>query len=358
MSRPHINFIRNLYRELKLSEAKATDNDYYKQKINRLRNDLKLARRFQKPVVPLAGKEMEYTVYYAEYDIFDNIEVVGKDFIWQMYRDSPELIWRTAFLNERLFKVPNGFYSALTDNHFYIPSDKGHVRGMQQAGWRQISSAGCLMDDDLDVSQPLYIACDSNAAISTLCVAQVDHVRHEMKTIKSFFVKTPGKLQDVVKQFCEYYRPMLRKEVVFYYDHTFTWTTGTTDDSYADVIIKTLTANRYQVTDVYIGQSPGHGWKHLQIDLALKGDTQFYFPRFNEMNNEFLKIAMEQTGIRQGNNGFEKDKSPEKLPDTPDSRDEHKTHVTDAWDTLFVGINFYFRSPFNEYNATLFLGRQ
>ena len=36
--------------------------------------------------------------------------------------------------------------------------------------------------------------------------------------------------------------------------------------------------------------------------------------RFNLLNNEFLKIAMEQTGVRQGRNGFEKDKSPESPP--------------------------------------------
>ena len=36
----------------------------------------------------------------------------GEDYIWQMYRDSPPLIWQTAFLNKRIFKIPNCFYSA------------------------------------------------------------------------------------------------------------------------------------------------------------------------------------------------------------------------------------------------------
>ena len=54
---------------------------------------------------------------------------------------------------------------------------------------------------------------------------------------------------------------------------------------------------------------------------------------------------MEQTGVKQGKNGFEKDKTPEHLPDTPDNPDEHKTHVTDAWDTLFIGVNFFYTEP-------------
>lgn len=343
MNNPHIQFIRNLYKELKEAERNSTGTDYYKKKIIELREDLDLARRYQRPVNPVPGKEAEYTVYYAEYDIFDNLEVVGKDFIWQMYRDSPALVWRTAFLNERLFRVANGFYSALTDDHFYIPKDKGNVKDLQQTNWRKIGKSYCLQDDDLDFRQPLYIACDSNAAISTLCVGQLDESRHEMKTLKSFFVKTPGKLQDVVQLFCDYYAPKLGKEVVFYYDHTFTWTTGTSDSSYADTIVSVLDKNHWEVKSEYIGQSVGHDWKHLQIDQALKGDPTFWFPVFNLMNNEFLKLAMEQAGVKQGRNGFEKDKSPEKLEDTPDNPDEYKTHVTDAWDTLFVGVNFFYK---------------
>ena len=51
---------------------------------------------------------------------------------------------------------------------------------------------------------------------------------------------------------------------------------------------------------------------------------------------------MEQAGVRQGRNGFEKDKSVESTPDTVDNPDEQKTHVTDAWDTLFIGMNYHF----------------
>jgi hypothetical protein len=83
----------------------------------------------------------------------------------------------------------------------------------------------------------------------------------------------------------------------------------------------------------------------MYIDSALKGDPQYLFPQFNLMNNEYLKIALEQTGVRQGRNGFEKDKSVEKTLDTPENPDEIKTHITDAFDTLFVGCNFYYTEP-------------
>lgn len=122
MNPVHINLIRNLYREMKLTECLPEQTPYTQRKYKELRHDLMLARKYQAPVKPMRGKTREYTVYYGEYDIFDNMEVVGKDYIWQMYRNVPSLIWRTAFMNERLFRVANGFYSALNDYHSIPPA--------------------------------------------------------------------------------------------------------------------------------------------------------------------------------------------------------------------------------------------
>lgn len=338
MSSVHINLIRNLYREMKITERLPEQTDYTRRKYKELQNDLALARRYQPPVKQTRGKTREYTVYYGEYDIFDNVEVVGKDFIWQMYRDSPTLVWRTAFMNERLFRVANGFYSALGEHHFYTPGDTRYM-GSMGTDWNRLQTAGCLADGDLDMDAPLIIAFDSNSAINTACICQV-HGR-QLRTLKSFFVKTPAKLEELVRQVCEYYKYKLKRDIIFFYDHTFVWTTGNNAESYKDTIIRVLTEYRWDVTDVYIGQTPRHDWRHEQIDRALKHDPDLLYPVFNMYHNEFLKLAMEQTGVKVGKNGFEKDKSPEATEDTPDAPDEYKTHVTDAWDTAFVGANFF-----------------
>ena len=114
------------------------------------------------------------------------------------------------------------------------------------------------------------------------------------------------------------------------------------DDSYASSIERTFVENNYTVEMGYVGQAPQHEWKHTQSDRNLKGDPDFLWIQINLHNNEFLKIAMEQTGVRQGKNGFEKNKNPERTDDTPDNPDEHKTHVTDAFDTLWYGMNFHY----------------
>jgi hypothetical protein len=296
------------------------------------------------------NKKREYTVFYGEYDVLDNLEVLGEDFIWQMKRDNPPLIWRTAFLNERLFRVQNGFYPSLDDNlHFYIPKDAKQVYGLN------FDVDDCLNDDDLQPIEPLHVAFDSNAAISVACVAQKDG--DKMRTLKSFFVKTPDKLPELCKKIGKYYKNKVNRDLVFYFDHTFVWETGRDSESYADTIIRELTDQDFRVTSKYIGQQPQHEFRHKEIDRALKGAPGLLFPVFNLYNNDFLKIAMEQTGTRIGRNGFEKDKSPEKTPDSPESPDEYKTHITDAWDTLFVGMNFFYTEPANSFNGIVFLGK-
>lgn len=358
MSIPHINLLRNTYRELKLTERRTDLSPAVRERyIHDLRRDLNILRKYQEPVIPTNGKNREFTVFYGEYDIFDNLEVVGEDYIWQMYRDSPPLIWQTAFLNKRIFKLPNCFYSALSDDiHFYIPKDSGNLDGVPR-NWKSLrSTAGnCLGDDDIDFSQPLHIAFDSNAAISSAVIGQKDG--HTMKVIRSFFVKTPLKLQELVQSICDHYKPKFSHTTVIYYDSTFVWETGSSSESYSDIIHRIFSDNGWETEMVFVGQPPRHDWKHEGIDLSLKGDPGYLSIRFNLLNNEFLKIAMEQTGIRQGRNGFEKDKKPEGTPDSAEAPDEFKTHITDAFDTLWYGMNFYFRDTVGSVSPITFLGR-
>ena len=357
MNNDHINLIRTLYKELMEYKRKPL-TEHVQKKISRLQKDLDLARRYQPPVRPEAGKQREYTLFYGEYDIFDNLEVVGEDYIWQMKRDSPALVWRTAFLNERIFKIANGFYSALDENvHFYTPSDNGRLSALG-SDWNRLEKSGCLGDGDLDFNAPIHIAFDANASICSAVAGQKDE--GTLRVLKSFYVKTPSKLTDLVKRVADYYRPKLNKEIIVYYDHTFTWENATSTESYADTIERTFIAEGYQVNMVYVGQAPKHDWKHLMIDRSLKGDPDFLWIQFNLYNNEFLKIAMEQAGIRQGRNGFEKDKSVESTEDTADNPDEYKTHVTDAFDTLWYGMNFFFQDSASHSSSTgyVFLGKK
>jgi hypothetical protein len=301
-------------------------------------------------------KELDFlrskATFFAEYNVFDNFEILGEKFIAQMKRDLPPLIFQTAILNRRIRKIENGFYSALNQKvHCYERYNRPYLESIEY----DISESrlnDCRADGDIDTVKPLVIANDYNAAINSLVTCQV--VEHELRTLKSFFVKTPRKLKDVVEDWCAYYHYHPNKNVVFYYDSTAVYDTPLDAMTFADTVIEVLKKNGWNVFAEYIGQPMKHHLKHNYIDLALKGDPNYLFPTFNSDNNEYLLIAMEQTGIKVGRNGFEKDKSAEKEADRPDSPDEYKTHITDAWDTCFIGCNFYAVSGGSGINLTCF----
>lgn len=344
MDPDHINYIRQLYLQYARyrQHVGAYPNADQKRRLKDMLFDLNLARKYQVPIRSEQGKTREYTVYYSEATVIDNLEILGEDFIWQQKRDNPPLIWRTAFLNERLRKVQDCFYSALDDNvHFYIPSDSGMIDRIPR-NWKSLQATrdNCLGDDDIDYEQPLQIAFDANSAICSAVVGQ--RVEHTMRVLHAFYVKTPDKLQELVQKIADYYAPKLDHQVVIYYDTTFVWTTGTSSESYIDIINRVFVEAGYTVVLAPIGQQAKHDWKHEAIDLALKGDPKYLTIRFNLLNCEYLKLSMEQAGIVQGRNGFEKDKRPEKDPDSPEAPDEEKTHISDAFDTLFVGMNFFY----------------
>jgi hypothetical protein len=94
------------------------------------------------------------------------------------------------------------------------------------------------------------------------------------------------------------------------------------------------------VEPVFLGKTWKHMIKHQYIDDAFTG-RNYLFTRFNRDNNQFLLPAMEMTGIRIGRNGIEKDKSGEKLKESEDDPLELRTDGTDAWDDLFIGLNFF-----------------
>lgn len=334
-----ITLIRNLYKEYIELKQKSSKSKYHENKLLKAKNDLNLARQYQEPKISTKGKVREYTVHYAEYDVFENLEVLGEDFIWQMKRDLPPLIFRTAILNERLFKVQNGFYSSFEESiHCYTPIDTVDD-GDYLTFTKHKSADNCLRDTDLLFSDALHIAFDANAAICTCAVGQVDG--GDMATRKSFFVKTPNLMEDLVTNVCKYYVPKLNKEIIFYFDQTFIWSDAKTGESYRDIIIRVFTQHGYKVEPVYVGQQPRHDWRYEHINMAFKGDRRYLFPTFNIYNNEYLKLALERTAVKQGKNGIEKDKSEEKELDSQNNPDQTKTHITDAWDTLWFGTNFH-----------------
>ena len=300
----------------------------------------------------------------------DNIDLLGVDYIAKMKRDLPPVVFAISILNMKKQHASDGFYSKLDieNVHGYVPEscpaveDAMHLKiASTVIGGQQVTTdyltpdfgelqkvKTCRMDGDCRDDKDLYIAFDFNANINWVVTGQVYHSdkvgRDALHVISSMYVKNDRKLRELCQDWCRYYAPHKAKNrrVTFFYDHTAKHRgyaiSGAQD--FKDVIIEELTRAGWEVNAVYMGQAPAHELKHKDINESLAG-IGYPFIQFNTENNEPLIVAMENTAVSIGYDGFKKDKSKEKYVETEVDPLELRTDGTDAFDNLFWGVKYH-----------------
>ncbi len=300
----------------------------------------------------------------------ENVDVLGEEYIRQMKRDLPPYTFMISILGVKIKKSNDGFYSNLDIDHVhgYIPDE---IDPLSQANFRTEKATGiiggkkitsesyqpdlkelserndCRMDSDCVNDLPLYLAFDYNANINTLVVGQV-YQRDGVETvnvIKSFYVKNERKLRDLVDDFSHYYAPKraVNRDVVYYYDSTAKQgaSYALTDERFYQAVIKELERNGWNTTAIDMGVPEKHEVKHRIINNALAG-IEYPAIRINQPNNPDLIIALQLCEVSIGYQGFRKDKSQEKKPETEDNLPlQQRTDFTDAFDSLYLGCKFW-----------------
>ena len=301
----------------------------------------------------------------------DNIDLLGKSYIERQKRDLPPLVFAISILNCRKRHSSDGFYSRLDieNVHGYVPFDcpavgdnmhlkiaSGNIGGTRidtdylTPDFGELQKVkNCRLDGDVRDGLPLYIAFDYNANINWVVTGQVYHSerfgRDALFILSSMYVKNERKLRELVQDWCAYYAPHKKtcKDVTYFYDatakHKGYAINGQQD--FKDVVIEELNRAGWQVNAVDMGRPMNHELKHKDINEALAGITQ-PFIQINTENNEALIVAMENTGVLLGRDGFRKDKSKEKSVESEWSDPyELRTDGTDAADSLFIGVKYY-----------------
>lgn len=300
----------------------------------------------------------------------ENVDVLGEEYIRQMKRDLPPYTFMVSILNVKIKKSNDGFYSNLDIDHVhgYIPDE---IDPLSQANFRTEKATGiiggkkitsesyqpdlkelserndCRMDADCMNDLPLYLAFDYNANINTLVVGQVyqrDGVE-AVNVIKSFYVKNERKLRELVDDFSRYYAPKraVNRDVVYFYDATAKQgaSYALTDERFYQAVIKELERNGWNVTAIDMGVPEKHEVKHRIINNGLAG-IEYPAIRINQLNNPDLIIAMQLCEVSIGYQGFRKDKSQEKKPETEENLPlQQRTDFTDAFDSLYLGCKFW-----------------
>lgn len=280
-------------------------------------------------------------VDYREVSTIDNMVVLGEAFIKQLKRDLPPLTFQTSVLCKRIGIMRDGFYSSMTERHKYSATNFSHLDNLAY-DFDKIKEPTSLMDADVDPRQPICVGFDYNTNINWAVSAQP---RGKILLIlKSFFVKYERKLEQLVCDFCKYYRHHQNKRVIFYFDSTAKQGAyAVNDTTFETVIFNAFRANGWLVTRVDIGKPMDHMLKHLLINRMFDGRAHLV-PMFNVQNNEELLTSIQTAGVYNG----KKDKRGEKLAETEEDRLEARTDGSDAFDTVAIGCE-----KFPQHNSSI-----
>ena len=306
--------------------------------------------------------------YFVRASSLDNIDILGEDYIRRMKRDLPPLVFAISILNIRPKKSGEGFYCNFDpERHTYIDDDCPAIdksydikQGKQMVGGTYYPTEyespdfdylsgvkNCTLDGDLDDSLPLEVALDYNNLINWIVIGQMVKVNgvETLNVINSMFVKNGQMIQDLIRDFAQYYAPHFKKnpQVNYYYSHTAKFRLhGISMLDIKDTVIQEMQKFHIEVHPIDEGQAPKHEQKYQDINSAFAG---YSWPaiRFNAQNNEALLGAIENCDVQIGYNGFRKDKSGEKMSvDAEDATPEElRTDGTDAFDELYMGVKHF-----------------
>ncbi|MNS40542.1 hypothetical protein D3C72_728620 [compost metagenome] len=275
-------------------------------------------------------------VMYLRASSLINKENLPDDWFEIQRRSMTRLEYNIEILNIRPDKITGGFYPVFDSGlHTYIAYNNDYLAGLMDDGYSEdkFKEMDCRQDSDIILTEPLEIALDYGAHFNGIVTGQesFDPV-WTFRTLSAMAVLQPELIHHVCEQWCNYYRFHQDRTVTFHYDHTAVGNYGNTTERYCDTVINILTKNGWTVIPNYFGQAPPHDRKYNFWGVALRNDHP-NLPRFqlNRGNCHYLVKSICGAGVKQGRNGFEKDK-----------RDEQKlqidqrttTHFSDAWDTL------------------------
>lgn len=316
---------------------------------------------------------------YFSFSTVENIDILGEQFIRTMQKELTPTMFDISIRNVEKEEINDGYYANFDpDVHCYLSNDEEQLEAAQKYKKRtitQIYNGGrtlrvesesidlnelskaqdCCLDTDIKPGEPLRIAFDYNAHINCLVIGQTDSRSNTsvLRILNSMTNVKNTRIEGLCKMFCKYYEPhrLTCRDVIFYYDDTAKQGAAYASERHEEtrfynIVKKVLRSHGWNVIEVAMGRPMSHNKKYEFLNGCFAG-TQRPFLRINKENNEYLIASMENARVKEGRNGFEKQKGDEKKRLTADEMDDPetalsiRTDLSDAFDTLVIGVRYY-----------------
>lgn len=271
-------------------------------------------------------------IHFLTASSLDNIDVLGESFIRQMSRVLTDRQFNTSILNLDDDGAEESFYSTFDEDlHTYTDIDYDYLDQFKEY---DAADAPWKKDADLDKTKPLHIGCDWNKKITCMVIGQ--EFPHVFKIVNVLYVKDPQRIKHLAKMFADYYQGFPCQEVEHHYDHTADFKNAQMEKSYHEDMHDELVTHGWSVTDHYIGQAAPHAAREKMFRRVYAEDDYSTKPvRINRTNCDDLITAIKNVENKEDRLGAHKDKGSER---SSKIAPEHSVHLTDAKDTLYIGV--------------------
>ncbi|MBL7780699.1 MAG: terminase family protein [Saprospiraceae bacterium] len=269
---------------------------------------------------------------FIEANAYDNVLVLGEEYIQMLQDELPYLEFLVEVMNQRIRKVRDAFYHKFdADKHSYT------VRYLYGLGESGIITNG-IADPHYDRTGALDFSFDFSGWFNCAIAFQdgwdttggvkrlVEYGLHQ------FFVKQEdGKVGELVDKICEHYKDHKNKVARLWGEPRGHDPKPDTPETLFQQIQKRFVRNGWRVEiRVKPGQVKAHKERNFYMNDLLAENTTLPALRLNDQTCKDAIIAMQVTSVKAD---YQKDKSLESKRDFPQ---EQATHFTDLIDYYFM----------------------
>lgn len=298
----------------------------------------------------LEAENPENDIFFIIGTSWHNRLIIGDKVLngWKK-RDDP-LTYMVEVMSIYVKQFGSLFYPSLQDKHWYTDSyDYNHIDNL---GFN-LAKRDSRWDKDCDPNKPLSISHDFGA-FNCITIDQewmedpMHNGAHTVRFINFMHVSHPRILQDLAKDFCDYYQHHQNKTVHQYGDKAGDKREANSVLSYFDEFSALLEKEGWRVIRETLGDA-GHLARHKFInEIHREEDSRLPIARYNANNCKDLRIALESAPMVNDR----KDKSSER---NRKLNQAHATHGTDAHDyRLWWGFRSHVQE--NQYSTPVSFG--
>jgi len=273
--------------------------------------------------------------HWEEASAYDNLEVLGQDYLTRLEAELPYLEFLVEVMNQRVRKVADAFYHKFdAERHTYTPG-YDYTEGERGIAVDKRKDPDGMKDSHYKADQVIDLSFDFSGYFNCCTVWQEKEeldgrTKRRMEyCLRQLFVKSAeGKVGELVDKFCATYSQHKFKVVRLWGEPRGHDAKADTRQTMFQQIQERMVRQGWQVEiRVKPGQVKAHKERNYYMNEVL-AETNPALPsiRFNDATCKDAIIAMQVTAVRDD---YQKDKSKESDRAFPQ---EHAPHFTDTAD--------------------------